>query len=37
MVRVCDGATLPNADKAKIYMLRVYGKGARGLGRDQSR
>jgi hypothetical protein len=25
MVRVCDGATLPRADKAKTYMLRVYG------------
>jgi len=25
MVRVCDGATLPNADKSKIYMLRVFG------------
>ncbi|MGH6960359.1 MAG: hypothetical protein ACREE7_07755, partial [Dongiaceae bacterium] len=25
MVRVCDGATLPNADKAKTYMLRVFG------------
>ena len=25
MVRVCDGATLPNADKQKTYMLRVFG------------
>ena len=25
MVRVCDGATLPNADKSKTYMLRVFG------------
>jgi hypothetical protein len=25
MVRVCDGATLPNADHAKTYMLRVFG------------
>jgi hypothetical protein len=25
MVRVCDGATLPNADKARTYMLRVFG------------
>jgi hypothetical protein len=25
MVRVCDGATLPKADKQKTYMLRVFG------------
>ena len=25
MVRVCDGASLPNADKSKTYMLRVFG------------
>jgi hypothetical protein len=25
MVRVCDGATLPRADKSKFYMLRVFG------------
>src|SRR4051794_11983810 len=25
MVRVCDGASLPHADKAKTYMLRVFG------------
>src|SRR6476619_5755557 len=25
MVRVCDGATLPHADEAKTYMLRVFG------------
>ena len=25
MVRVCAGATLPNADKSKFYMLRTYG------------
>jgi hypothetical protein len=25
MVRVCPGATLPKADKAKFYMLRVFG------------
>ena len=25
MVRVCDGATLPRADKSKTYMLRVFG------------
>jgi hypothetical protein len=25
MVRVCDGASLPKADKSKVYMLRVFG------------
>ena len=25
MVRVCDGASLPKADKSKTYMLRVFG------------
>jgi hypothetical protein len=25
MVRVCEGATLPGADKSKTYMLRTYG------------
>ncbi len=25
MVRVCDGASLPRADKSKTYMLRVFG------------
>ena len=25
MVRVCDGATLPHADKSKTYMLRNFG------------
>jgi hypothetical protein len=25
MVRVCDGKTLPHADAAKTYMLRVFG------------
>ncbi|HEY2135727.1 MAG TPA: hypothetical protein VGH49_07550 [Xanthobacteraceae bacterium] len=25
MVRVCDGKTLPHADPAKFYMLRVFG------------
>ena len=25
MVRVCDGKTLPKADPAKFYMLRVFG------------
>jgi len=25
MVRVCSGATLPNADHSKFYMLRVFG------------
>ena len=28
MVRVCDGATLPNADKSKVYLLRPYGNAA---------
>src|SRR5437764_8462252 len=28
MVRVCDGATLPNADKSKTYMLRQYARTA---------
>jgi hypothetical protein len=25
MVRVCDGSTLPNADKSKTYLLRTFG------------
>ena len=25
MVRVCDGSTLPHADKNKVYLLRAYG------------
>jgi hypothetical protein len=25
MVRVCDGATLPRADKSAVYMLRTFG------------
>src|SRR5258708_1110565 len=25
MVRVCDGATLPKADKSKVYLLRTFG------------
>ena len=25
MVRVCSGASLPNAEKSKFYMLRTYG------------
>ncbi len=25
MVRTCDGRSLPNADRSKIYMLRVFG------------
>ena len=25
MVRVCDGATLPRADKSKVYLLRPFG------------
>jgi hypothetical protein len=28
MVRVCNGDTLPKADKSKVYMLRVYGNAA---------
>jgi hypothetical protein len=28
MVRVCDGKDLPKADKAKTYMLRVFGNQA---------
>jgi hypothetical protein len=28
MVRVCSGATLPNADKSKYYMLRTFGNAA---------
>ncbi len=28
MVRVCDGATLPGAVKAKVYLLRPYGNAA---------
>src|SRR5260221_7828610 len=28
MVRVCDGAALPKADKAKTYMLRTFGNSA---------
>ena len=25
MVRVCDGAQLPKADKSKVYLLRTFG------------
>src|SRR5438477_1220440 len=28
MVRVCDGATLPHADKSRIYLLRTFGESA---------
>jgi hypothetical protein len=28
MVRVCDGATLPRADKSKFYLLRSFGNTA---------
>jgi len=28
MVRVCDGATLPNADKSRVYLLRTFGESA---------
>ena len=25
MVRVCDGSTLPRADRSKVYLLRSFG------------
>ena len=28
MVRVCDGATLPHADKSRVYLLRPFGNAA---------
>jgi hypothetical protein len=28
MVRVCDGATLPRADRSKVYLLRTFGNSA---------
>ena len=28
MVRVCDGAALPRADKSRVYLLRTYGEAA---------
>ena len=28
MTRVCDGATLPRADKSKVYLLRTFGDSA---------
>ena len=28
MVRVCDGSTLPRADKSKVYLLRTFGNTA---------
>jgi hypothetical protein len=28
MVRVCDGSTLPSADKTKVYLLRTLGNSA---------
>jgi len=28
MVRLCDGATLPKADKSKVYLLRTLGNSA---------
>jgi len=28
MARVCDGRTLPHADKSKVYLLRSYGTSA---------
>jgi len=31
MVRVCDGSTLPRADKSKIYLLRTFGNSAQEI------
>ena len=31
MVRVCDGADLPRADKRKVYLLRPFGDSAQEL------
>jgi hypothetical protein len=31
MVRVCNGAELPRADKGKVYLLRTYGNSAHEL------
>jgi hypothetical protein len=31
MVRVCDGAELPRADRSKVYLLRTYGNSAQEL------
>ena len=28
MVRVCDGATLPRADRSRVYLLRTFGESA---------
>jgi hypothetical protein len=28
MARVCDGSTLPHADKSKVYLLRTFGNSA---------
>ena len=28
MVRVCDGATLPKADRSRVYLLRTFGNSA---------
>ena len=28
MVRVCDGSTLPRADRGKVYLLRTFGNSA---------
>ncbi|MFI5058284.1 MAG: LVIVD repeat-containing protein [Candidatus Acidiferrales bacterium] len=28
MVRVCDGSSLPHADKSKVYLLRTFGNSA---------
>ena len=31
MVRVCDGSTLPRADKSKVYLLRTFGNSAQEI------
>src|SRR5260370_139541 len=31
MVRVCDGSTLPRADKGKVYLLRTFGNSAQEI------
>jgi len=31
MVRVCDGAELPRADKSKVYLLRPFGNAAQEI------
>ena len=37
MVRVCDGSSLPRADRSKVYLLRSFGGAVpRNLGRHES-